>query len=235
MTLRQQVLLNMLDTMVGFFKKHPTLLTNRPALGRAVTELNTTVASIHSGATTQAQPVAASYADKSQARDELQEMLLEVNDQIAAWADEKSDAKLAEQVRLTSGILDRISDQEIETTTTRIYELAVATLPQMTECDLKQADLEQLDTLAKKFAGTKSNPRAAVATRSTAGNSIAAQIAAAGRLLRNRLDKLMRPLRKTDPAIATEYYHARVIVDHGAHAKANGAAGAQAPATPAAK
>jgi hypothetical protein len=215
MTRKQQCRTAMFETVIAFLASNAAILATKKALSDAIVAFKEAVGLVHANAAAQSAPVKSASADKAQARGELEEKVLEINDQIAAFADVTNNPGLAEQVRLTAALLEHCSDEDMEAVTTRISALAAATMAEMKDYELDQSDLTELDTLAARFKAAKPATRGAVNQRHVAGSSLDGAIRTADRVLRNRVDKLMRPLRATNPEIATGYYSARIIVDRG--------------------
>ncbi len=112
-------------------------------------------------------------------------------DQLAALAETNGDPNLAGQVELTLSALDKLADDDLEETGTRIANLATASLAALAGYGIAQADIDSLESLTTQFHNVKTAPREAVASRSGETDTLLDKISNVTSILRNRLDKLM--------------------------------------------
>jgi hypothetical protein len=92
-----------------------------------------------------------------------------------------------------------------------------------------QANLDELNQALQEFNTSKANPRKATVERMTQTQSLPNLIREASNILRDRIDRLVNLLRRTNPGFVTGYNAARVIVDRAASHAAPKAAGGTPP------
>lgn len=216
----------MFSTVAAVMSSNQTQWSAIKAISDTVADLNAGIADIAASAGKQQTPVTGAAAQKAQVRHSFEEQILFIADQLAALAEAKGDANLAGQVELTLSALDKMADDDLEETGTRIGALATANLAALADYGLAPADLTQLAALGTQFHAIKTAPREAVASRSGETDTLPDKIANVTSILRNRLDKLMTRFKKSDPNYYAAYLTARVIVDRG------GAAANNKPAPP---
>lgn len=219
----------MFGTVSTTMQLNQAVWTPTPAIVQAMTELNEKIAAIAEKLRHQKTPITGITDQKTLVRGKLEDKILEVADQIAALAAKNGDMDLAAQAELHLSQLDKLPDEELEGTGTRISGLLGDHLDELADYGLATGDQTKLDELVTEFHGAKSGPRTAIAGRKGETDTIPDLIRATKSLLRNRLDKLMTRFKKSNPEFFAAYRSARVIVDRGHPAPAKQAAPAKNP------
>ena len=210
----------MYSTVSAYMNTNQTTWNSVKAIGDTVDDLNSGIADINSSAGRQQTPTTGAAGAKAQVRHDYEEQILVIASQLAALAAVNSNANLAAQVELTLSALDKLSDDELEETGTRVAGLATANLAALADYGIVQADVTALTAFTTQFHGAKTAPRAAVVDRASQTATLPDKIAGVTSLLRNRLDKLMTKFKKSNPEFYAGYLSARVIVDRGGSASA---------------
>lgn len=133
----------------------------------------------------------------------------------AALGAANGDVNFAAQVEWTLASLDKLADNVLEETGTRIGALATANLVALADYGITQAEVDALAAQRGEFHDTKTAPREAVAGRAGETKTLPEKITGVTSLLRNCLDKLMTRFKRTEPEFYQSYLSARVIVDRG--------------------
>jgi uncharacterized phage infection (PIP) family protein YhgE len=205
----------MFSTVSAYMQTNTSLLSGTPAIGQTVNELNAKITAIAAKMSKQQTPITGAADQKAQVRTELEEKILEIADQLAAFAAAENDMNLGSQVELTLSSLDKMPDDALEETAQRVSTLATANLGELGDYGVIGADVTALDGLKTQFHNVKTTPRTAVAGRAAETSTLPGLITETTSLLRNRLDKQMTKYKKTQPEFYSGYRTARVIVDRG--------------------
>jgi hypothetical protein len=148
-------------------------------------------------------------------RSDFEDKILEIADQLAAYAAAENNMNLAGQVELTLSSLDKMPDSALEETGQRISALTTANMAALADYGVTAADVTALNNLVTLFHGVKTAPRTAAAERKSETTTLPDLLTETTSLLRNRLDKLMTKFKKTQPEFYSGYRTARVVVDRG--------------------
>jgi hypothetical protein len=209
----------MVESTVAVLNENKNVWEKTPAFVKAVADLAGVVQAIQIESGKQQAPTKGATASKAQARDALEDTILEMADQLSALAEERRDVTLAAQVEITRSALDKLSDEELEAIAKRVAALATEFIAPLADYLVTQENIEELKQLLGEFSSVKTAPRVAVVGRSSSTASLPDRLADASRLLRGRLDKLVSKYRNTDPEFVARYHSARVIVDRGGSSK----------------
>ena len=222
----------MFSTVSAVMNTNKTLWSAIKAISDTVDDLNDGIADISGSAGKQQTPVTGAAAQKAQVRHSYEEQILFIANQLAALAEVNSDQNLAGQTELTLSALDKLADDDLEETGTRIANLTTTNLAALADYGIAAADITTLTNLTTQFHAAKTAPREAVASRSGETDTLPDKIANVTSILRNRLDKLMTRFKTPQPNFYAAYLTARVIVDRGGAQAATKPAPAPASSTP---
>ena len=215
MTQNQEDRSTMFNTVAVYMDKNNTIWTPTKAVVDTVAALKAGIAAIALKAGKQTAPMGGAADEKAQVREDLEDKILEVGDQIAAFAAVMDDVGLAAQVSFTRSAVLKFSADELEKTAIRVSAAAAGNLPALADYDIDQADVTELDALIVEFSGKKSGPRTAIVQRAAETATLPDVIRSTTDILRERLDKLMTKFRKTQPVFYAGYQSARVVVTRG--------------------
>ncbi len=219
----------MFNTVAVYLDKNSSLWATKKPVADALTDLKAGIASIALKSGRQATPTSGSADEKTQIRADLEDKTLEVADEISAFAAASNDVALAAQVNLTRSTVQKLSAEDLEKAAKRISATAAANLTALSDYDVNQADLTELEALTTEFDAAKSGPRSAIVDRAAETATLPEVITQTTDILRDRLDKLMTKFRKTNPEFYAGYQSARVVVNR------SGQSNAPTPPTPPAK
>ncbi|MGZ5522475.1 MAG: hypothetical protein ACXWF1_05000 [Chthoniobacterales bacterium] len=225
MTQDQDNIRTMFDTTVAFLDAHNAVWSGMTAFADAVTRVKAAVTAIDTAADKQQTPTTGVTGDKADARNDLEERVLEIADQLSALAAKSGDNTLGAQVEMTKSSLDKMQDSDLEQTAERVANLATANIAALAAYGVVAGDVTALSTAKTTFAGMKTAPRSAAVERSAQTTSIPQLIATARSIFRNELDKMVTKFKKTNNDFFNGYFAARVIVNKAATQ-------AKKPATP---
>jgi hypothetical protein len=209
----------MVESTVAVLNENKNVWEKTPAFVKAVADLASSMQSIQTESGKQQTPTKGATASKAQARDAVEDVVLEIADQLSALAEERGDVELAAQVEITRSALDKVSDEELENTTKRVAVLATQNIGPLADYLVSQEDIAELTKLQGEFSSLKTAPRVAVVERSNSTASLPERLSDASRILRCRIDKMVSKYRNTSPEFVAKYRSARVIVDRGGTTK----------------
>jgi hypothetical protein len=162
---------------------------------------------------TQQTPTTGVTGDKAQARDDLEDKILALADQVAALAAKGAKHDLAAQVQMTKSSLDQMPDSDLEDTAERVGAAATANMADLAAYGVTAADVTALDTARTTFAGMKTSPRQAAVVRKAQTESIPQLIRNVRSIFRNEIDKIVTRFKKTNTDFYNGYFAARVIIN----------------------
>jgi len=209
----------MVESTVAVLNENKGVWEKTPAFVKAVADLTAAMQSIKTESGKQQTPTKGATASKAQARDAVEDVLLEIADQLSAFAEERRNVDLAAQVEITRSALDKVTDEELEAIAKRVAWLATENIRPLADYLVSQEDIAELTQLQVEFSALKTAPRIAVVERSSSTASLPEKLSTASRILRCRIDKLVSKYRTTEPEFVAKYRSARVIVDRGGSAK----------------
>jgi hypothetical protein len=213
---KQDDIKTMFETTIKFLDDNNAVWSGMVAFADAVTRAKTGIKAIDRSADMQQKPATGLTVDKAQLRDDLEDKILEIADQLAALAGKNQDGDLAAKVRVTRPSLDHMSDLYLKQTAERIGLLANLNFGALVDYGVLPADVTALDTARAALAEMKVVPREAAAQRGAQSESLSQLIANVRSIFRNEIDKRMPPFKKSNPDFYRGYFAAREIIDRAA-------------------
>jgi hypothetical protein len=235
MTQDQENVTSMMETTLTFLDENNSVWSGKVAFTAAVNKAKAGVAAIREAAARQESPTGGISEEKAALRIKLEDLVLEIGDSAAAFASESANADLAADVHVSRSSLDQAQDDNLVQIAERVRDAATAHVGQLKDYQVENAEITALSEAITAFAGMKTAPRTAIASKSGATRSIASMVQSTRSVFRNQLDKLMTRFRRTHPEFYAGYFTARVIVNRAAtrSAKSEGGEGpASAPSGP---
>jgi len=205
----------MAGTVSAYMNQNKTIWSGNVAISATVTDLDAEIADIDQKAGQQQTPITGAAAQKVSLRHDFEDEILRIANQLSALAAKNNDMNLGAQTELTLPTLDKMADDDLEETGTRIANLASANLAALADYGIAAADVTNLTNLTTQFHGQKTAPRTAIAGRAGQTTTMPPAIKSVTSILRNRLDKQMVMFKKSNPEFYAGYLAARVIVDRG--------------------
>jgi hypothetical protein len=217
MTQDQNNLKTMFDTAITFLDVHNSLWSGKVAFADAVTRVKAGLAAIETKVSGQETPIEGITVDKETLRNLLEETLLEIANQLSAFAAKTGDNDLAAQVEMTQASLDKMEENDLDLTAGRVIDLANTNKTILaSDYDTPAAEIAKLTTRRADFSAKKTAPREAVVERSAKTTAIPTLIKNVRSIFRRELDKMMTPFKRTEPDFYSGYFAARVVVDKAA-------------------
>jgi hypothetical protein len=198
---------------VSYSYQNNSIWSSRDAFADAVTRAKLGTNDIRGKTGRQISPTAGVTGDKAQARNDLEERMMEVGNQVAAFAAKSNDNDLAAKVEMTRSSLDRMSDSDLVQTAKRVADAANANLPALAPYGVTKVEVTALETAATTFEEMKGATRDAVVGRKVETMSLPEAIGTVRSIFRNEIDKMMTAFKRTNPDFYNGYFAARVIVN----------------------
>jgi len=216
MTQDQEDITTMFETTLALLDQNNSIWSGRDAFAEAVTRARLGTNDIRGKTGRQLSPTAGVTGDKAQARNDLEEKMMEVGSQVAAFAAKGNDHDLAAKVEMTKSSLDRMSDSDLVQTAKRVAEAATANQAALAPYGVTKAELTALETAATKFEEMKGSTREAVVGRKVETMSLPEGIGTVRGIFRNEIDKMMTAFKRSNPDFYNGYFTARSIVNRAA-------------------
>jgi len=218
MNTKQTNTVTMLKTVDAFLEDNKSVWSGMAQMQPAVTEFQSKLAAIDGTAQRQHTPSGAGD-DKEEAREALEELLFLMCEALAALADQTNDHELLALAAVRRSTLERFDDEELSNRAATVLTEANARKTALAGFNVTQENLDELTQALARFNASKTNPRAATAARKVQTASLASLIREAVAILRNRIDRMVNLLSRTNPEFVAEYRAARVIIDRGVRHK----------------
>ncbi len=151
---------------------------------------------------------------KTNARTALIETTSDICGLLLEFANDTNNAELAGAVDYKISDIRRFSDTQLETFPNVILGKLQLHLPGLSNYSLTQASVDDLETKINTYKEKKPAPRTLISQRSTHTKNMASLFTRMKQLLKST-DRLMKPLKQTQPDFYNLYKAARVIVDRG--------------------
>jgi hypothetical protein len=216
MTQDQEDITTMFETTLALLDQNNSIWSGRDAFADAVTRAKLGTNEIRGKTGRQTSPTAGVTGDKAQSRNDLEEQMLEVGNQVAALAAKSSDHDLGAKVEMTKSSLDRMSDSDLVQAAKRVVEAATANLAALAPYGVTKAEVTALEAAATKFEEMKGSTREAAVGRKVETLSLPEAIGTVRSIFRNELDKMMTAFKRSNPDFYNGYFAARVIVNRAA-------------------
>lgn len=218
MNTKQTNTVTMLKTVASVLDDHNSVWSGMAQMQTAVTEFKGKLIAIDRTAQLQETPSGAGD-NKEEARDALEDVLFLTCEALAVLAHTANDHDLLALVTVRRSTLERFDDEELSNRAATVATEANARKTALAGLNVTQTNLDELTQALARFNTSKTNPRAATATKKVQTASLASLIREANAILRNQIDRMMNLFSRTNPDFVAEYRAARVIIDRGVRHK----------------
>ena len=207
----------MLTTVASTIESNKTLkaVTELPALLKAHTDLtatNSEIAALMESTATPAGPSPESTVKLSLLTDAV-ESCAELTAAVHAYAVDNDDAELAAKSNYSESSLGSGTESEIVAKCTKVVSLATEVAAELDEHGYSAQDVTVIRKTVEAFGKSCPKPRQGLASRSSANKEITKLVRKGRRIITSRIDKLTLQLRKSDPALYSEYKTARKVLN----------------------
>lgn len=152
-------------------------------------------------------------ADKADKRAALHRCYLEVAAALYSMAHKQRNPTLMGQTNSTASKLKAIKEADLAPAANALVALAESNLAALADYGVTAASLDEFKAAVAAFVAILPKPRVTQAERSRLEQQADALLAEINDFLKNQLDKLMVPFRKSHPDLWAGYQRSRAIVD----------------------
>ena len=218
---RKQNLQAMHEAVIRVFDDHPVQTALIPVLSSKAAQVKTLHTTIKTLATDRLKLKSGVTVAKKSAKKALGSTTFAISQSLLEFARLRDDQELAGAMNYTATSFYRLSDAEIETVARVVLDKLKELLPLLTDLNLKQTDVDDLQAKLDLYVARKSTPR----NRSNQSKDLTGRLSELffdmAELLKS-CDRMVLRLKDSEPQFYNVYTSARLIVDRG---------GSQAPAS----
>ncbi|MEZ4740026.1 MAG: hypothetical protein R2818_11875 [Flavobacteriales bacterium] len=211
--------LSMFYALLQVLKKHTAVWTDLVPFKNAEAEFEGNVASLEDATQTQENSLAGIALDKRFKKEKMVKKTIEIAQVAFAYAEDKGDVVLREQVDYSRSRLMQTRDAIVAQTCQNVHDVVNVVIADLEPYGLVAADLTAQQDAIDAYAATVGSPRAALTVRKGATAEIAALVKDSMKILNNRMDKLMPEFEESHPDFFQEYFDARMIINSGTEKK----------------
>ena len=153
--------------------------------------------------------------DKNVLEDNLVQSVYTIASGLTVIANRMGNNELAEKVDFTISELEKSRDAELISTCNNVVSLARENIDLLTECNLGEANIAELEELLTQMRSSIIQPRVSVAERKAANERLEEEIDRVVKILDEQVDLLMIRFKLSNPGFFAEYMNARHIVAYG--------------------
>ncbi|HEV7473022.1 MAG TPA: hypothetical protein VGN90_03170 [Pyrinomonadaceae bacterium] len=215
MDTQQSNRVTMFKTVAAYLDQNASVWNGTARMATAVAELKDKISTLDNSAGKQDTPTGATD-DKAAAREALEDVLFLACEALGILGHEAEDHDLLAVTSLSRSSLLRFDEEQLSQRATQVLAEAKARKTELATLDVTQANIDELESALGKFNAAKARPRAAAANRSAQTQSLPNLLRETTSLLRNRIDRMMSLLQRSQPDFVAGYQTARVIVDRAA-------------------
>jgi hypothetical protein len=186
-----------------------------PDLSAYIAQLGTAIDEILAFGTVQETDTTGTAAHKRTVKYSLITAMLKVIEGTVAHAVMIGDIELQEAADFTLTDLVRARDTILVEQATLIYEKAWPLRVQLVARRISEADITLVSTLKEEYYNLLPQPRDTIVTTKGATSDLGIKIRETSGLLRNKIDRLIRPYRTDHAGFVKGYFDSRIIVNSG--------------------
>lgn len=215
MNKRNENRFSMFYTVQAACAKHAAVWTPLVPFKTAHDEVVINIGAIEAATQTQEKSIAGLALDKRYKQDAMVKVAVEVAAATYAYAVDKGDMVLQEEVNYSASDLRRERDAVIAQVCQNIHTAANGVIGELAAYGVVPADLVNLQTAIDAYVSVVSSTRTGVTVRKGATAEIDALVRNTMKILTQRMDKLMPEFEASHPEFYQEYFDARMIIDLG--------------------
>lgn len=223
---RQTLTLKMIHTVLATLR-NTTQTSGIAGLPARVTTLANHVEEINALGEEQTRPVPAATAERDMVLERMKDAAIDIAAAVALYATDEKLPRLLEMVRVNEQDFDYTKLPHRSWLATRIVDAAESVLPQLGD-RVTAETIAAARALIREAEAAMAQSRAAVEAKVAATRELRVAFQQAQETL-TQIDRLLLPLRKTDPAFHAKYRSARRVIG-GRSRSAEGEPEVEAPA-----
>ena len=204
----------MFGSVVTVLDENSALVSSLNDLAKAKERFNTGLVTINQNRQVQEAKTAGLTKDKTELRNDLIPVILQVSSALKAYAVTVSNNELMVKCDYAESDLIRSSDPILADIGNLILGLATPLKEELSKFFVSETELNKLDRLLTAFKSAIPKRRVASSTSKVSTVNIREVFNAQDLLLKEQIDVLMQPFRFTQPDFYNAYRNARLIVDY---------------------
>lgn len=220
MNKKQGAKLNMYGSTLNHNRKNKNVTEPMPALQNAYGALGAVEAAISSSVTQQEASKKGHTTNKGNNKNNLSEFGNQVAGAIFAWAVLNNMPVIMEQVRTTASELSKQRDEKLGKSCMLYYQIAMENASALTDFGLTKEVLTAFKQAIDSYEAVVPEPRNAVAEKKRYMDNLKELFKKGDYILKYQIDKLVLPLKKSNPDYYKEYKTNRSIVNAATNATA---------------
>jgi hypothetical protein len=205
--------LAMLEAVQAFAEKHATELNKIPAIAAITIELNGHLKSIRDLRQVQSKTTEGATATKNELATMLREGILKICDALLAYATQANDHNLMANARITATELKAMRNSDLADKARFVYETSSPFANDLVGWFVTKDDIDALTANAESYLKALPGRRSVLNETKVSTAAIDAKLSEGKKLLKEKLDKYMKPFRTGNPSLFAEYANARMVVD----------------------
>ncbi len=205
--------LAMMEAVQAFLTKYNVEFNKIPTIATLIVELNELLKSIRDLRQVQSKTTEGATASKNELAQQVRDGILKICDALVAYATQTNDHNLMAIAGITATELKAMRNSDLADKARFVYETASPVAANLSTWFVTQDDIDALTTHAAAYLKALPGRRAVLNETKVSTTAIASKIAEGKTMLKEKLDKYMKPFRTGNPGLFAEYTNARMIED----------------------
>lgn len=206
---------SMLHATLALLKENPAITATIPALGTAISEVETKLTAVNQLNQTALASVKGVTKDTNAIRSAMTALAFKCGSAVSAYASSVSNNDLRVKVTFTVRTLSKMKKEEAGSVCQVIRNEAQANIAAAGAFGYTAADVTALQNAIHAFRAAAANPRLAIIAKTRAVADIDKAVRALIIKFKREIDKMVNTLKENHPAFVSQYYSAREIIDLG--------------------
>lgn len=205
--------LAMLEAVQAFLEKYAAELNKIPSIATLIVELNGILKSIRDLRQVQSKTTEGVTATKNELATMVKEGILKICDALQAYAAQTNDRNLMADARVTATELKAMRNSDLADKARFVYETASPLANDLGNWFVTKADIDALTANTELYLKALPSRRSMQNETKVSTAAINSKLGEGKLLLKEKLDKYMKPFRTGNPSLFAEYTNARMVVD----------------------
>lgn len=207
--------INMYLVVLETCKRHESEWANIPKLVSAINDLEAKLNEINAVAISHSVKTLGISSYKTQKLGDLYNALEEVHGAYRAMASENDDPGMMIRHSYSVTTLRRMNATALRTHIARVAESLIETGVLLEPFGLSDERIGEILTLIEESNAIISTPRSAIVERKTLTKSLDLKVAEVDRIIKERMDNIIRLHKRSKPDLFADYFNARMIINLG--------------------
>lgn len=215
MTGKQENKLSMIRATEEVLNKNQSKWSGKVLFVTVKTAFSTKIEALQNARQRQLDIITGITVDKKELRKLMMEKAESVATKLAIYAEDTNDNELVNEVNLSRLQLDRARDEAVAGLCQNIHDHATKHIADLAPYEIDADMLATLQSAIQVYSAKAPQPRAAKAAKKAVTAGIVTLLEDIDKILKNRLDKLMREYKSAEPEFYNAYKAARILIKLG--------------------